>query len=180
MKKRYTIGLSTKDLQKFKDKIDEWDNLMQKASEKIVKDIAEYGLEEMKNNYAARGTTAGTYMDFSITENGTEKKVAMSGPQALYEEFGTGTEGENAPHPMKNDFALNPYNSGRTIRRASKKVSEKSPIPEGELYWTYKGEDGEIHYTQGVSAGKEVLDSFNSAKEKSIEIITKDLEEVLR
>ena len=117
-------------------------------------------------------------MDFTKVGTETEKTVSMSGPQALYSEFGTGTRGGLHPHPMKNNFNLNPYNSGRTIRAASSKVTEKSGIPAGTLYWTYKDSEGNIQYTQGIPAQMQVYKAGKTVINEMPAIVTKNLKGV--
>lgn len=179
MNKHITTGLSVKELENLAKQMDNWADMMDKASKKIVEDLANYGLEKMQEIYVEaqskyEDTTA---MDFSITGTETEKTVSMSGPQALYDEFGTGTIGEQNPHPIKNAFGLNPYNSGPTIRRAT---SDIEGINEGELYWTYKDEGGTVHYTQGIPAQKEGYDSLKATIKKAPEIVKKRMEETLK
>jgi hypothetical protein len=120
-------------------------------------------------------------MDFAKTGSASEKTVAMTGPQAIYSEFGTGTQGGLHPHPKKNEYGLNPYNSGPTIRTAMKDIdSDDGHIPAGTLYWTYKSEDGEIHYTQGIPAQKEVFDAGQTVLKEMPSIIKQRLEEIFK
>lgn len=179
MNKNITTGLSVKELENLAKQMDNWAEKMDKASKKIVEDLANYGLEKMQEIYAEAQSKYEdtTPMDFSITGTETEKTVSMSGPQALYDEFGTGTIGEQNPHPIKNEFGLNPYNSGPTIRRAGKNVEG---IKEGDLYWTYKDDGGTVHYTQGIPAQKEGYESLKATIKKAPEIVKKRMEETLK
>lgn len=179
MNRNIVTGLSSKELDNLAKQMDNWAEMMDKASKKIVEDLANYGLEKMQEIYAEaqskyEDTTA---MDFSITGTETEKTVSMSGPQALYDEFGTGTIGAENPHPIKSEFGLNEYNSGSTIRKAGKNVPG---IKEGDLYWTYKDEGGAVHYTQGIPAQKEGYDSLKATIKKAPEIVKKRMEETLK
>lgn len=147
---------------------------MQEASTGIIEDLANIALDEIQSNYSkAEYGQAGEYMDFLKTGSDTEKTVSMAGPQAWYSEFGTGTKGQMQPHPLKDKFGLNPYNSGPTIRPASEKVSMITDIPVGELYWTYKADNGQVYYTQGVPAQKQVYDAGQTVKDKIPEITIK-------
>lgn len=159
----------------------------EKASKQITKELAEYGLKEMKNIYDSFG-----YLSFGNEPNSFfiedtpdgGKNVVMQGLQAIYEEFGTGTLGEQNPHPIKSEFNLNDYNSGRTIRRARKSDVKNASlqganIPEGGLFWTYKNNVGDTIYTQGTPAQKEGFDSMNKTIEKSKSIIQKVSKEVI-
>ena len=151
---------------------------MQKASTDIIEDLANFALDKIKDNYSKAEFQPGEAMDFLKTGSDTEKTVSMVGAQAWYSEFGTGTYGEMQPHPLKGKFALNAYNSGPTIRPASDKVSAKTGIPAGGLYWTYKANDGQIYYSQGIPAQKEVYDAGQSLENKIPEITIKHVKEM--
>lgn len=158
-------------------------NNVENISKKIIEELAELALSEMQNNYSKSEYRPSEYMDFSKTGTDTEKKVSMSGPQAVYSEFGTGTRGGMHPHPKKSDFDLNPYNSGSTIRSSSNiipsdKVAEQQDIPPGTLYWTFQGEDGQIYYTQGIPAQKQVYDAGRTVQKKISSVIKKNLKEM--
>lgn len=179
MNRNIVTGLSNKELDALVKNLDNWAEMMKKASVNIVKDLSEYGLGRMQEIYAEAQAKYedSSYMDFSITGSELEKTVSMSGPQALYDEFGTGTIGEQNPHPIKNEFALNAYNSGPTIRKAN----ENTPgIEPGELYWTYKDETGQLHYTQGIPAQMEGYTSLKDTIKKAPSIIKKRMEETLK
>lgn len=157
------------------------------VSKKIIDDLAELALDEMQKNYSKSEYEPGEEINFYKTDSDTGKTVAMSGAQAVYSEFGTGTHGGLHPHPKKNEFNLKPYNSGETIRTATAKVHEitskdsnNPTIPEGTLYWTYKGKDGEIHYTQGIPAQKEVYNAGKTVLKKMPSIIKKRMEEIFK
>ena len=153
---------------------------MQKASTDIIEELANLALSEIQSNYSRSEYQPGETMDFLKTGTDKEKTVSMAGPQAWYSEFGTGTEGQMQPHPLKGRFALNPYNSGETIRPASENVSEITGIPIGGLYWTYKAADGEIYYTQGIPAQKEVYEAGQTVKKEIPEISIKHMKEMFK
>ena len=179
MRRNIVTGLSNKELDALVAQMDNWAKLMEKASKNIVNDLAEYGFNKMQDIYkeAQKSYQDMSSMDFTITGSETEKTVSMMGEQALYDEFGTGTLGEQSPHPIKSEFGLNAYNSGPTIRKAQKEINGIKP---GELYWTYKDEAGVTHYTQGVPAQKEGYDSLKATIKKAPEIIKKRMEETLK
>jgi len=183
MSRTITTDLSTKDLQDMQKRVDEWAKKLDEASKGIVKDIADFGLKEMMRIYGEAQTQYqdSTPMDFSITGTEYQKNVTMSGQQAIYDEFGTGTIGERNSHPQKGEFGLNPYNSGRTIRKnkSANTTASKNNIPVGELYWTYKV-DGVKKYTQGIPAQKEGYDSLKSAIKEAPSIIRKRVQEAFK
>ena len=59
------------------------------------------------------------------------------------------------------------------------KISSQTTIPIGGLYWTYKDVNGEIVFTQGTPAQREVYDSIDRTYEKSPEVIKKIMKEVV-
>ena len=69
--------------------------------------------------------------------------VRVGGEQLLYDEFGTGDEGEKHPHPQKNKYGLNPYNSGEHIVHSN-----------NGNYWHYHNTK-----TKGMKAGRFVYDA---------------------
>lgn len=181
MSRDININLSSSELESLINKVDKWASMMNEVAEKSVDETAEYGLKQIQKNYNDFPYTPMSPIDFYKTGSKKEKQVGMRGEQALYTEFGTGTEGALDPHPQKQDFGLNAYNSGRTIRRATRDVYEITMIPEGELYWTYKDpESGKIIYTQGVPAGKQVYLAYKSTAKKASKIFKDNLERVLK
>lgn len=126
------------------------------ASEDIVRALVESG-EQVANEVNASAPSSGTERSqviSAITEHGNAGYVALTGPGAVYDEFGTGEEGSAHSHPAK-QFAsrpLNPYNSGPTI-----KVNKQ-----GTHYWRYPAMAGRPYFkkngvTYGIPAGKQIF-----------------------
>lgn len=162
------INHMIKRLEKFKKNLD-------KADEEMVKQLSELALEEIQTNYSMTPFKDGNDdVNFFIT--GTEKKktVGVTGSQVLYNEFGTGTEGQNNPHPEKGEFGLRGYNTGSKIKQntSDKSNATRLGIPEGELYWIYN-KDGIAVYTQGIPAGKQVYNAKNTLQKRKKEISKK-------
>lgn len=103
--------------------------------------------------------------------------IALTGTDAVYYEFGTGEEGANHPHPLKENFGLNPYNSGPTI-----KVNEKGQhywyIPRGKYIPSqYVRSTG---YTQGVPAGKQMYMTAQHLRSIKRKIIKEELNAAIK
>lgn len=150
--KQIKVKLSVNGLEELKQKLLALQSGLNEASIKIAKELADVCEKEVASNYASSPYTDGN--DESVpfkeeTENGY--KVGAKGSQVAYREFGTGTEGLNKPHPIKNKFNLKGYNTGKTIRPATLKTSANTGVLLGELYWTYKNKSGELVYTQRYS-----------------------------
>jgi hypothetical protein len=184
MSRRITIGLNQKEISNLISELDKTADKLEKMGDKLTDDIAELGLEEMQKNYSSSQYQPSDGMEFAKTGTSKEKKISMIGSQAIYHEFGTGTMGKQSKHPQKYQFGdgLKEYNSGRTIRRNTKanSIASQLGIPVNGLYWTYKDENGWIHYTQGISAQKVVFDANKAMKEKLPELCKKAVEEVLK
>ena len=175
------VEVEADELEKFLDRIIKGE--VEKISQKVLSEVSSYTLRQMRLNHIESEFQPGEEMDFYEVKNGNEITDYMSGAQAWYSEFGTGTRGRARPHPMKDQFNLNPYNSGKTIRRATRKVAQKEGaaregITVGTLYWTYKAPDGEIYYTKGIPSQRQVYTAGKAAKKKLPEIIERNMKKV--
>lgn len=161
-----------------KDTIAKLNNLQKDldgASEQIVEELANLGLSEIQKNYSNTPFKDGNDdVNFFQTGTNKKKKIGVTGSQVLYNEFGTGTEGEQSPHPEKGEYGLNAYNSGKTIRENNKEdsIATMQGIPKNGLYWTYYVGNEKI-YTQGIPAGKQVYNAKNEIQKSKNKIIEK-------
>lgn len=128
--------------------------------------------------YAAgmpRSTTEDNRIKGGVLDNRKTGYIALQGPGAVYDEFGTGDEGANDPHPRKSDFLLNPYNSGPTIRLD----------PLDRHYWVYKPMAGEPYFdddgkTHGIPSGKMMYNTSKHLRSIKDEIIRDEFEGVVK
>ena len=174
MRRTIKTELGTKELDKVIRQLEKFEELRNKMAKNMVEDLSKFSSKKMKNIRNRSTFKSSSPISFRIDGSDFKKTVSMIGEQVLYEEFGTGTQGAMNPHPIKDEFALNEYNSGKTIRMNKSKSSEASKhgIPEGTLYWTYKNGKGEKVYTQGIPAIKAGYDSYQ-ATVKHIPVVTK-------
>ena len=168
--KTIKVSLSEQGLDNLITKLNTLKEGLKDADEKIVKDMATFVESQVSNNLASTpykdgNEDASAYSDIK----GNKAEAGMQGSQVVYDEFGTGTQGANAPHPDKSKFALKGYNTGPKI-----KVSKT-----GELFWLYKDKNGELVKTQGIPAGKQVFNASVLLKGKKIQIIKKRVGEVI-
>lgn len=171
MSKIVKVPLSNQGISDFIKKLRTLKKDMVTSKNKVQEDLIEIGYKEISNNISNS-----EYINSEPSTSFKEKnKTGMRGSQAVYDEFGTGTLGARNPHDKKNDFNLNAYNSGRTIR--VNKGNAKS-IPKGELYWTYKY-NNEIIFTQGRPAGMQVYKASKVVRNKIKEICKKRVGEAL-
>lgn len=174
------VPLSNQGLDELLKKIKNLKKELSEADERIVKKLSDYTEQEIENNLSNTEFKDGNNDVHVFKEIDNKKaKIGMRGSQVLYDEFGTGTQGEQSPHPIKENFGLAGYNTGRKIRRASVKVNERTGIPIGSKYWTYKNKAGETIYTTGIPAGKQVFNAAQSLKNKKMEIVKQEVSDVL-
>lgn len=142
------------------------------APNRIVSQLVNIGAD-VANGYTAGSPQSNeepSVIVSGILENGRVGYIALRGEGAVYEEFGTGDEGANDPHPLKNNFALNPYNSGPTIR-----------LDEFDRhYWIYKPMAGQPYFdeygkTHGIPAGKMMYNTSRHLRSIKDTIIEKEL-----
>lgn len=169
--KTIKMNLSQQGIEETKNKLLELKDNLQLCANNISEDMTNLASDLIKSNYSASPYTDGNN-DVNFIKQKSDKRtiVGVSGSQVLYREFGTGTEGLNAPHPIKGNFNLKGYNTGPKI-----KVNSKT----GELFWIYKDESGKSVYTQGIPAGKEVYNAAIILKGKKYTIIKKRVSEAL-
>lgn len=176
------VRLSNQGLEDLLEKVNNLKKGLEQANSKIVDKLADYTLSEIQSNFATTDYQDGNE-DVSFFKRGTKKNMSVGtmGSQVLYDEFGTGTAGANNGHEMKGNFPLKPYNSGRTIRTNKNDESNATAngIPVGGLYWTYKDASGEKKYTQGIPAGKQVLNAAISLDKQKKQIIKQEVSDAL-
>lgn len=127
------------------------------------KNLTEAGANELKSKIetkynafiselASEGDAQNHTHHIDITPRGDGGyDVDVIGLEVLYDEFGTGIVGAVNPHPQKGKYALQPYNSGETIRHF--------PDNPGRDYWIYNT-NGKYHVSHGVRAGMFMHDSI--------------------
>ena len=174
------VKLSNQGLNDLLKKINNLKLNLKESEKKIKNNLADYTRTEIDNNISSTQFKDGNDDIKTFIENHDNKvKVGMRGSQVLYDEFGTGTQGENNPHPLKGNYGLAGYNTGRKIRKASVKVNEKTGIPIGTKYWTYKNKQGETVFTTGIPAGKQVFNAAISLKNKKMQIVKQEVSDAL-
>lgn len=143
-------------------------NNLDKQADEMMKELVKKGENHLDSRYISRFKDA-NISDISTSSGKTTDgyEIKAYGKDVIYEEFGTGDEGESHSHPVKGNYNLNDYNSGHYIRDVSDVV--KGSYTEQDLqeigitsgkFWLYK-KDGILHYTQGVPAGQEMWDTRN-------------------
>lgn len=173
--------MNPKTLKKLVKALEGLEDDLNKTSNDILKEITDDGLDFLKKQYNTSPNRDDPNIDFEsidVSKKEVEKgwwQLIAKGDDVLYEEYGTGDEGQASPHPNKTASGLNPYNSGPTIREADD-VSAFYGITSGK-YWTYK-KDGKRYITNGIPAGKEMWNTRNYLRKKMSKVAKKRGEEI--
>lgn len=178
--KKVKVPLSSSGINDLIKKFNQLKEDLENADVEIVDKMSKFALKEIETNVSATPYKDGND-DISFFQKGTETKktVGMMGSQVLYNEFGTGTQGEKSPHPLKSKYGLRGYNTGRRIRKASVKVNEEHGIPIGVKYWVYKDKAGNNVYTTGIPAGLQVYDAAQKLQKEKKKIVEKEVSDAL-
>lgn len=181
MAKKIKVNLSQSSIDEAIKKLTDIKDIIGKNKDDILKDLAEQTKDKIEEYYDKLQFTSNDRPTFAVVRYGSGYKAVARGKSIIYDEFGTGDKGQADGHPWKGDFGLNAYNSGETIRPArwlGKEKQQKYGITSG-MYWTYKDEGGNIHYTQGVPSGKFMYNADIWLRDNYKEIIKKKVDDVL-
>lgn len=151
------------------------DTLSSGACYDIVSELVKIGVDKAKgyNESAPKSGLQDNQIyptDAKLTGQKVNGNITMQGPNAVYDEFGTGEQGLDNPHPMKNQFGLNPYNSGSTIfynQFAGRHQWYYQPMA-GKPYFTKSGA------TEGIPAGKQMYNTLQDLRKVSKSVATKN------
>lgn len=156
-------------------------NEIKDANYVIVSKLTEIGEHHARVLNAAApqsGVTKSQVMKPVITTTQTKVygTVALFGENAIYDEFGTGEEGAANPHPMKNDFPLNPYNSGPYI--FYNQFANR-------YQWYYKPMAGKPYFneygaTSGIPAGKQMYNTTKYIRAKQKDVVCETINNAIK
>ena len=156
------VHLSINDLNSFIKNLQTLEKNIKQLPDEICKEAANLGKEYLEEEYSQ--ATPDQTIDISNRQISVEKtdkgyQLLAKGKELVYEEFGTGEEGKSYPHPEKNKYPLNDYNSGPVV---SKNINKY-----GRHYWYYNG------YSEGNPSGAEMFNTARFLKEKGIKDISR-------
>lgn len=155
-----------------------------KRAEKVRKSIEKDLKKEAKNEILTSLSGSPYQAENPTSYFKSENSIGITGKQAIYDEYGTGTLGANLPHPEK-PGELNGYNTGSTIRtntgfskNGTTTQATRNGIPLNGLYWTYYS-NGKKIYTQGRPAGMHIYKGQKAIRSKFKKISEKKVGEWL-
>lgn len=144
----------------------------QKTADMITEDIdTRYSEFIAENSHDGQKRTP--YSVYSSRRSDGSWSITVSGPQVIYDEYGTGEVGLNNPHPNPGIYTggtIQPYLSGPTI-----KVDRN-----GNFYWTFN-DGGKFHRTHGVPAGAFIYSALMDAADRGVsELACKELNQLIK
>ena len=175
MIKNVKVSLDANEISQMITKLQQLKKDVKSLPNELTKQVALDGLRYLDLQYAItpNDDNVGDITTEVIQTNDGHAIIA-SGHDVIYLEFGTGDIGQANPHPEKNKYELNAYNSGETIRDANEH-SAKHGITSGK-YWTYKREGmDKPKYTQGIPAGKQMFNTRNHIISESVKKVNEKL-----
>lgn len=164
-----TVTLDTKDINSLIKSLKTLSSDVKKLPREVCRDVALLGKEFLDEEYAQAQTDQTidvSSINTSIKRLSNGYQIKASGKDVIYQEFGTGEHGKASPHPEKNKYPLNDYNSGEFVKNHINKY--------GRHYWYYKG------YSEGNPSGAEMYNTSRFLKQKGInDILKKKASDVL-
>ena len=145
--------------------------------------------EEIVTNICNDGKQYATILNSIAPQSGVEKSIVgsevygskgelyLQGKSAVYDEFGTGEEGAFNPHPLKNNFGLNPYNSGPFVSTHVDKY--------GQHFWFYTPMRGKPYFfenglTYGIPSGKQMYNTLQHINQIKANIVVDEINKAIR
>ena len=169
------LQLSTYGVNDFIKKLRFLENDIEDASIAIVNELVDEG-SSIANQLNAVAPKSGLVdndiipVHSKVSTNGKAiGSITMQGPNAVYDEFGTGDQGAENPHPVKSKFGLNRYNSGPFIF-----YNQFA----GRNQWYYKPMAGRPYFTEygateGIPAGKQMYTTAKMLKKRKKKVAKK-------
>lgn len=182
---KININIGSTDVDKLIKALNNLQKDLQLHADNIAKDVSEKGLKYLDRQYMSSANRNDPNIDIDSIRTNVEKtnngyRIIAKGRDVIYEEFGTGDEGQKHQHPRKSSYTLDAYNSGKYIRSVNpdNETLKSKGITTGK-YWTYK-QNGTTMYTQGVRAGKEMWNTRNYITSKKFinEVVRKRGKEI--
>lgn len=169
------IKLDNKDISSLINKLQVLKQDLKKLPDSISKEIAKKGLKHLNELYDSTHTDHTidiNSIETDIVETSKGYSIVARGSEVLYAEFGTGEYGQDSPHPRKQEFDLNPYNSGPIVSTHINK--------NGRHYWFYDDGVTKDTYSEGNASGKQMFNTSKYLREKVVkEVVREKVGEVI-
>lgn len=146
---------------------------LQDAAQQIVKQLCEDGGQRATLLNAAAPSSNAERSVVMAPYEGYQGSILLTGAGAVYDEFGTGEQGSADPHPTKDLYGLNPYNSGPMVSRLIN--------VNGRHYWFAPHNSPQRMYpngyTEGIPSGKQMYNTLQYVREIKHDIIKEKIDD---
>lgn len=159
------VGLSSSSIQEAIDKLNNLKKGISNLENEIPRELADMTAKKITQYYSQKGFSSDDTPVIGVDKTDKGYKAYITGRSVIYDEFGTGENGKDNPHPEKDKYPLNDYNSGPVV---STHINEN-----GRHYWYYKG------YTEGNRAGLFMYNSSIWLRDNYKKIIKKKVDDML-
>lgn len=179
----FEFELSNESLKKFKRTVEEYQKALEDSKKYILEALASYTQERIiKHIGETVGQTEGKYVDYIPTDELINNikisdiaddmvRVIADTDYAKFVEFGTGIEGQRHPSEKASEMGWN-YSS--KVHFFENKLTGEVTKVEG---WYYKGNDGNVYFTQGLPAHNFMYNSWLDLKNNYRDIVKRVLRE---
>lgn len=182
------MRLSEYDISSLIQKLEGFEETFNSTAYDIVNKLVDIGGEQaIKFNSIApkSGTEDNVVLKEGAKIEGSKVtgSVVLYGPNAVFDEFGTGEEGRDNPHPLagKIRFTMPPYSGYVTGPYVSTHINPDN----GRHYWIYKPngslpsyqDDG---YTEGIPSGKQMYNTLQSIRDAKKSVIRECTKETIK
>lgn len=157
-----SINEAIKELEKIKESVHE-------AAVEIVKTLTELGTAKAKELIPVDTGYAQASILGYVLDEGRIGVINASGEYCVYLEFGTGVKGQSSPHP---DSDWETEASRLTGGKYTGYLSGKHifTTKDGRVGWLYPGDDGKLHFTEGIDSQHYMYDTLLYLRSKVAEV----------
>lgn len=161
--------LSTKSIDEAIAALEKEKKFIHEAAAEIVRTLTEIGTAKAKELIPVDTGEAQTSIIGYVLDEGNIGIINASGEYCVYLEFGTGVRGQGSPHPSAEWTAeasrltggkYTGYLSGKHIFTTK----------DGRIGWLYPGDDGKLHFTEGIESQHFMYDTLLYLRSKVAEI----------
>lgn len=157
-----SIDEAIKELEKIKKSVHE-------AAVEIVKTLTLLGTAKAKELIPVDTGYAQASILGYVLDEGRIGVINASGEYCVYLEFGTGVKGKNNPHP---DSDWEAEASRLTGGKYTGYLSGKHifTTKDGRVGWLYPGDDGKLHFTEGIDSQHYMYDTLLYLRSKVADV----------
>jgi len=151
------------------EEVEKQKQLVQTAAREIVKTLTQMGEQKAKELIPVdTGEAQASIVGYVLDEDNIGI-IKASGEYCVYLEFGTGVKGQASPHP-----------SGEWLAEAANLTGGKYTgyltgkhiftTKDGRIGWLFPGDDGKLHFTEGIDSQHFMYDTLLYLRSKVKEV----------